>query len=222
MAIALVQHVGASDGSNTSLAIPIVGVTAGNLLVLGIVTSGSGTTVTGVTDSKSNSWARKVTRQFQAGAGGSEIWEAYNVAVGNTTVTIAVSATVSITGILHEISGATTASDPFDTSNHAGGSSNAPNSGNTAVLSQAAEFILGLLSYAATTVTEDATFTTIHNQDAFVQSASKIVAATTAVSYAPSFSTSVAWTCTVATFKELISALSITATEALAFAETLD
>src|SRR5581483_5084131 len=153
MAISHVQHNGSSTGGASNLAVTLNGVTAGNLLILCIVTSGPSTTVNSVTDDKSNSWSRVVNRNFQSGAGGVEIWAAHNVAAGNTTITANFSASVTADIAAHEVSGAATVS-AFDKSAAAGGTSTTPDSGNTANLSQADEYVIGFVAYGGANVTE--------------------------------------------------------------------
>jgi hypothetical protein len=98
------NNTGAGSPANT-LTVTLVSVTSGNTLSVCINTSGAGTSVTGVTDDKSNTYTRRVGRNFRSGAGGSEIWTADNVTGGTVIATVNTSGVVDIDLAMVENSG---------------------------------------------------------------------------------------------------------------------
>jgi hypothetical protein len=195
------SNVNSSLGS-TNLSVALTGVVAGNLLILAIDTSGSGTTVTSVDDTQSNSWNRVVSRRFQAGGGGVEIWAAYNVNGGDTTVTAHYSANVINDIHVVEVDNVPT-SAIFDTSSSNGGASGTdPDSGSTPTISNENEFILGFLSYGAATLAEDSNFTSLQSGALISHTAYREVSSTGSYIYDPAFTSGAsAWACEIATFK---------------------
>src|SRR5207302_1393642 len=86
--------------------------TAGNLIVVGVVTGGSFTTSTSVTDSAGNTYATII----NIGNPGIKLWYAYNIStVANFKVTANTNTTEEIICIAQEFNGLTT-TDPQDKS----------------------------------------------------------------------------------------------------------
>ncbi len=192
--------VGSTNGA-TSLAVTLSGVTTGDAIFVGIVTSGSSTTISTVSDG-TNSYSRVSGRNFLAGAGGTEIWAAYNVTGGNLTVTVTASASVQIGVVLDEWSSVVTSS-AFDVQSTSTGTSTALNSG-SATTNQASEAIVGMFSTAGTGLTAGTGYTMRKTgtttsyqfglEDEQVSSAGSYSAAAT-------INSSQTWTACMATFK---------------------
>jgi hypothetical protein len=197
MGAAYVQSNHAIGTWNTSLAVALSGVAAGNLLILCVASSGAGTTVTSVGDG-TNSWSRVVARSFYAGAAGIEIWAAHDVASGDFTVTANFSTACACNLHLIEVSGCAT-SAALDDDSVGTGTSQYPDSGDAAA-SQDDEIAIGFLGFGATVVTEDASFTTAEVAD-FTRCAYQVISASRDYNYAPTYSSSVQFNCMIALFK---------------------
>jgi hypothetical protein len=173
--------------------------------VLIIMTSGAGTTVTGVSDG-TNSWARVVNREFRANAGGVEMWAAYNVAAGNTTVTASFSASVYYSMHLIEAGGFTTYG-VFDASSVGQGNSTTPDSGNASI-TEDDEILIGIESHSVNeSTTEDADFTTVETTATNFKSNSayRIISSSGNYNYAPTLSGAGGdWVCEIAGFKNYV------------------
>src|SRR6185503_14054164 len=111
MALAYVQSTIFSSPNSGSATPALTGIANGNLLVVGIGTSGAGTSVSSINDG-ANTYTKVSGRTFLAGNGGSEIWAAYSVSGGNRTITVTFSGSVSNDVVVAEYSGAATS--PFD------------------------------------------------------------------------------------------------------------
>lgn len=207
-----IQHIGSCSGGTGGATTVVSGscvVAAGDAIIVAINTSGAGTSVSTVCNGTGtnqctggDTFTQVVTRQFQSGAGGGEFWVKCGAAGATATVTAAFSGSVSADIDIHIVRGLA-ASSCFDKSAHASGNNAVPSSGNTAMLTVANEYVMGLLGWGgAVTFTEASGFTSVLANTFPSNTAYKIVAATTAVAYAPTLSgAGTNWNCTVATFK---------------------
>ena len=199
MPILYVQSVSSGLFAASTGSVTLSGVVTGDLVPLGLYSTGSGTTVSSVSDGV-NTWTRRAGRQFQAGAGGSEIWVAEAVTGGNLTITVTLSASVNFVLAAAEYSSQLTPTS-FDVSAAAGGSSTSISSGNVTT-TQASELIIGVLSYAAAggTFTAGSGFTQRQLSNGLVFE-DQIVSSAGAYAATGSLSSSAAWTACIATFK---------------------
>ncbi len=200
MAIARVQDVGAVSnavafGSDN---------TAGNLLVAVIQVSAD---VTGVTDTRGNTWVKAVEEENAGASTYLELWYVENCAAGANTVTAANGFGASFAHVwVGEYSGVATSSALDQT---AGGQSSTgnPDSGATATTAQADELLVGgIANNGARTVTwtepdteqyDDATAGASRGLSA----ADEIVSATGTFSATGTMSGSADWLAAIATFK---------------------
>lgn len=99
--------------------------------------------VTGITDTRGNTWVADMTVTTGGGERTLARWRAANPTAGPNTITIAVSGTLDTQRVwVGEYSGVATAS-PLDRTASATGSSTTPSSGATATTTQANELVLG-------------------------------------------------------------------------------
>ena len=212
-----VQRYGAASlaGQTTESVIsPATTVAAGTLAVL-LVASGQSKTAASVTDSLGNTWTVHV-----AGTGGTGA-NALSIASAQIATQITSSDTVTVTWSgatssaaelwIYEVSSAATSS-AFDTSAIANTAVVAADSGNTATLAQADEVVFGISKITASgrTFTPEGSYSVSANptRGATTSVAFKVVAATTAVSFTGTWSSTDAATVTaVATFKGLPASL---------------
>lgn len=207
MVAAFVQSTTASESANaTPLTTAGIATTSTNLLVAGIsFDSGTLNTITGVTDSKGNTWSKAI--ELDAAALLS-LWYSPNITGGSGhTLTIAYNDAVgsAISCVLQEFSGIATAS-PLDRTISAQGTSTAPSSGATATTTQADELVIGLVGWAGATSTASlgAGYTNLGQvalANASTAVESKVVAATGAQTAAMALAASRDWAAICATFK---------------------
>jgi len=208
----VVQSFGAKNTTlGTSLqATPGVSTVSGDLLVATIRTreaSGAAATVTGVTDSAGNTWA-KATSVLQGTPNDGEIWYVAN-AISDTSVTVAVSAAAAVTFTVVEVSGAATTA-VLDRTVTASGSSTAPAVGPSATTTQANEIVIADIGWntSLTPTGQSSSYTVTAAEQSSVsgdnsgeQAAYQILSATGAQTYAAGIgSPAPAWTGTIATF----------------------
>lgn len=146
-------------------------VTSGNLIVVAVIQYG-GTVMNGssISDSRSNTYTlidsvQSYTSDTQFRLG---LYYAYNVTGGTDTITFTGSSTPSISLMIAEFSGVTTA-DPLDRTQKAeSGASTSVSSGNTATLSQANEIVFGVFApyYSGVdSITQGAGYTALHKYE---------------------------------------------------------
>lgn len=207
MVAAFVQSTTASESANaTPLTTSAITTTSTNLLVAGIsYDSGTLNTITGITDSKGNTWLKAIELDAAAllslwycagitGGSGHTLTIAYNDGVGS-----------AISCVLQEFSGVATSS-PLDKTISAQGTSAAPSSGATATTTQADELVIGLVGWAGATSTASlgsgyTNLAQVALADASTAMESKIVAATGAQTAAMTLGASRDWAAICATFK---------------------
>lgn len=206
MTAGFVQSTTASESANaTPLTTSGITTTSSNLLVAGIsYDSGTLNTVTGITDSKGNTWLKAIELDAVVllslwycagivGGSGHTLTIAYNDAVGS-----------AISCVLQEFTGIATS--PLDRTVSAQGTSNTPSSGATAATAQADELVVGLVGWggATSTATLGSGYTNLAQvalTDASSAMESKIVAATGAQTAAMTLGASRDWAAICATFK---------------------
>ena len=207
MVAAYVQTTTASEsGAATPLTTSGITTTSGNLLVAGIsFDSGTLNTITGVTDSKGNTWSKATELDSACLV---SLWYAPNITGGAAhTVTVAYNDGVgsAIGVVVQEFSGIA-ATSPLDRTVSAQGTSTAPSSGATSATTQADELVVGLVGWAGatTTPTLGAGYTNLGHislTDASAAMQSKVVAATSAQTAAMTLAASRDWAAICATFK---------------------
>lgn len=209
MPAAYVQSTTASEAAGgTPLPTPAITTTAGNLLVAGICfDSGTLNTVTAITDSKGNTWAKAVELDSVSLA---SLWYAAGIAGGSGhTLSIGYddNSGGSISAVVQEFSGIV-ATSPLDRVVSAQGTSTAPSSGATAATVQADELVVGLVGWAGAVTTasllggagySNLAQVALLNASAAMQS--KVVAATGAQTAAMTLAASRSWAACCATFK---------------------
>jgi len=204
------QSFGAANTSvSTTLTAPTTTASgSGDLLVAAIKVrdTTSLATVTGVTDSASNTWARAaaVTQGTQADG---EIWYATGAAsVSNVTVTVTGASALALTVL--DVAGASPA--PLDKTAVLSGSSATPSTGTTTATAQANEIAVGGIGWNGTATpsgqTAGYTPTAVRQSTASgaatgEQAAWKILTAAGTQTYGAALSSSIAWTGAIATFK---------------------
>ena len=199
----------------TSVAATFTGATTvGNLAVAVVTGFSSGATTpsaTGVTDNKGNTWTRNAFTTTAAGGGNWSAVYSAPITTGGTTHTVTFAeASMLIANLdLAEVSGQTTVGSPFDKSASNSATGVAYTTGSTGALTQSDEIVfvsVGIDTGAIATVTEDATYTLIGEEqngtDCVGNVAYKIVSATTAINHAwtTTFPSS-PWAALAATFK---------------------
>ena len=201
-----------SDTVTTLSAAPGSATGAGDLLVATIrdrTTSGVLATVTKVSDTASNLWVQAV-HGNQGKQADQEIWYAAGAAsiaaTGSVTVTLSSGATVAFTVL--DITGAS--ASPLDKTAAAGGSGTAATTGTTATTSQANELAVAAIGWnsklTATPGAGDTGYTTPAVEQttggnvAGEMTASAVLSAAGAQSYAATFSQSTSFTGAIATF----------------------
>ena len=132
-----------SSGSSLTTTAFASSTTSGNTIIVSIATYS--TTVSSVTDSKSNTYTL-ITSSNYNGSAYVYMYYAYNITGGSShTVTANLASTGSdVTIIAREVSGLGIASSPLDKSHSASGSSTSPASGSTATTTQAVEYVIGM------------------------------------------------------------------------------
>jgi len=205
--IAMVQS---NAGERTGAAsIPVSflsGNTAGNLIVVLVRMSSTSQTVT-ITDSAGNSYVDAVSQAQTSDGHQVHILYAKNIKAGANTVTATFSATNNHPWLaIYEYSGLST-TNPLDRTAHAQGSSASPNSGASAITTNANELVFaaaGFVNNYAGTATAGSGYT-LQQQDT---GTSRAVTETTIVAstgtYAGTFtlSTSTNWSAVLATFQQ--------------------
>lgn len=175
-------------------------VTAGSVILLSVFATNSATIA--VSDSQTNTWTA-VDKQTIGGQDG-ELWYAYNVAGGATTITVAHGLVTSGNAIAREYAGLTI-TDPLDKHIDAGGTAGTASSGDTATTIQDNELVVGGGTSATnpgvgtgfTNYTEQLTAgTTVY---AMLQDKDQTTAAVQSTTFTGTGSN---WTASVATFKE--------------------
>jgi hypothetical protein len=153
----VVQSVPATEtAAATTIAIPNVTTTAGNLLQVAVSLRSAITTVTSVADSAGNTWAR-VGRVGASAAIGVEAWTTTNAnpaALTNGTITITFSSSVGAAARFWEINGANNAA-PIDQSSFAAssGGTTTPNSGTSPTLAATNDLAFGAIAAHSSTGT---------------------------------------------------------------------
>lgn len=200
MAIAYVQSAG---NAGTSVAFG-AGNTAGNLLVFAY---GGGGAVTGLSDTRGNTWTRAV---WQTDAGislAAEIWYAMNCAAGANTVTRTGGFGSFEYLMVAEYSGLALSSalDKTASANYGGLLGNPPTSGATSTTVEADELLIGVISNDSTrSVTWDSPW--VERQDGLGNSrggslAEQVVSSTGAYTASGVLSGAAGWQALIATFK---------------------
>lgn len=198
-----VQSVSATNFAATSVELVFVSNnTAGDLLVVGAVVA-TGITVTGITDTRSNTWVK--IDSVDSGSVNVELWYVKNCAAGANTVTVSYSgAGGSIAAAAAEYSSIDTAS-PLDQKAKASGSGTAADSGATPATTRSNELIVAVVgSSAAVTFTAGASFTEREdtNNVESVTIEDRVVTSTGTYSGTATLSASNPWGAIVATFLE--------------------
>jgi hypothetical protein len=204
------QSFGAANttATTTLLATPGSGTGAGDLLVAVVKvrhTTAPLATVSGVTDSASNTWSKAagVTSGTQADM---EVWYASSAA-SVTGVTVAVAAASAIAFTVLDITGAL--ATPLDKTATLAGTSTAPSTGTTAATAQGSEIAIAGIGWNGTATPSGQTtgYTTTAIQSSTAtgsatgeQASWEILSATGTQTYGATLSASVAWTGAIATF----------------------
>ncbi len=150
MAAAIAQTVQGNGGGYVNSYTKAITPTAGSTLIVSLA-MGAANTFT-LTDDKGNTWTQKATILL-TGQRKIDIWQAYNVASGATTITFqaAVDTYPDSAVIIDEITGLTT-TDPFDTSVTSTTSSGTTYaSGSTPTTAQAGEILIGGIAVDSST-----------------------------------------------------------------------
>ncbi len=207
MVVQFIQSMVASESGNaTPLTTSGMTTTSGGLLVAGITfDSGTLNTITGVTDSKGNTWTKALELDATVLV---SLWYTANIIGGSAhTFTVAYDDSVgdAVSCIVQEFSGIATAS-PLDKTVVATGTSAAPNSGATAATTQADELVIGFAGYFGTNVLAAAgsgygDLAQSNQTNANGAMESKLVSATGAQTAAFTLASSRDWACICATFK---------------------
>jgi hypothetical protein len=203
-----------TSGTVTTLnAAPSTATGAGDLLVATIrdrTTSGVLSTVTAVTDTASNHWVQAV-RGNEGKQADQEIWYVAGgksiATSGGVTVTMSSGATIALTVL--DITGAV--ASPLDKTASTGGSGTSGTTGTTASTSQSSELAVAAIGWnsklTAIATAGDAGYTTpvveqtTGGNVAGEMTASSVLSATGAQSYAATFSQSTSFTGVIATFE---------------------
>jgi hypothetical protein len=155
MANSHVQGTGVQGGNVTSLSKAYTSnVTAGNLLVVGIIgnKSAAAPTFTGTPPSgNSNTFLQRVTNLSPSGTSRADVWSAKNCNGGATTILVTPSASSFISLGIAEDSGADTTA-PEGNTGTGGATSTAPATG-TITVATAGEIIYGVVSQEGSTAT---------------------------------------------------------------------
>jgi hypothetical protein len=179
---------------------------AGNLIVVSI--RGGAVAVSTVTDASGNTYTKAVAR---ADTPTNELWYAYNIVGGvKPVITVTMASSTTACAGAQEFSGILSTSDPLDKTSSGHGTSGSPSSGATATTTQNTELVVGGLSYTTFTPAAGSGFSNLLTFNdgtdwGFIES--KVVTSTGAQTATSSTSFSVAWDCTVATFKASTSPL---------------
>ena len=203
------QTFGAANTTTTTtlLASPGSATGAGDLLVAVIkVRATPLATVSGVTDSASNTWlkAAGVTSGAQADM---EVWYAGSAA-SVTSVTVTVSGASALAFTVLDVTGALTV--PLDQTAALAGTSTTPSTGSTGTTAQASEIAVGSVGWNGTPTPSGQTtgYTTTAIQKSTAtglatgeQASWQVLSATGTQTYGATLSASVAWTGAIATFK---------------------
>lgn len=201
-------HAQDNAAANNIVYTMVGGIAVGDrIIVIGNIRGGP--TVSSISDSKSNTYAVNGT------AGGVGMGSAHCTTALVAGDTVTVTFTGSNTGhciIVGSISGQ--ANPAFDKTKGATGSSSPASTGNSATTTQADEIVIGTAGVVGVAVTEDATFTNFENftlaAGAVTQIAGyKIVSATGAQAYAPTFSGTHNWGSLLCTYKQYVSQIGV-------------
>jgi hypothetical protein len=204
--ITYLQGAAAGNAGATSVARAFpANVAAGDTIIVAVVLTVG--TVTGVTDSRANTYAKAVGNNNNSNGNEVSLWYAANVNGGSVTVTAAFSAVSDDSAIaIHEYGGLASAS-PLDRTAGAGNDNTAPSSGATASTTQAAELVVGAVGDDpnATTFTAGAGFTLrqriIDGTVADIATEDKVVSTVGPQTATFTADQVAAWSCVVATFK---------------------
>lgn len=226
-AIEFVNEVNAyNSGGSTSIALPSGNHTAGNLLVV-LLSGWNAETVSSVTDTAGNTyyWTGQRSPYTNTDSGFTEIWYAYNITGGaSNVVTVNYSGTVTYREVtVYQYSGIDT-SDPYDVGNTGGGGSSSGTSQSTgsANTTQADEVIAAVYAeYDAGSCTAGSGFTVRYDGTYFC-SEGRIVSSTGSYNSSLTYSASVQWTASHATFKaaSVVSAPTVTSSAADTITDT--
>lgn len=207
MAGAFVQSTTGNAVTSPTVTTAFASATTGTNLIFVVTSDDSGltTSVTAVTDNKSNTYTKIL---HVAGTSSMSVWYAKNIA-GGSGHTVSVTWNEANTGrcavAAQELSGLDTTA-PLDKSTSATGTSTAPSSGASAATVQADELVCGALSYGGTvtTTTLGSGYTNLGKVDVAntgVAAESKVVAATGAQTATFTLAASRTWLAAVVTFK---------------------
>lgn len=200
---ALVQsRANGSTSGATTLALAFTNpVTPGNLLICLCGTTAGPTFTMSVADSVNITTYNQDVSNAAGGNAAFSINSFPNTAAGTPTVTMTLSSAGSRFMIIEEWSGVISTS-PTDKVNNSSGNSTAPSSGNTALLSQANELVIGGLFTASNdTQTAGSGFTLDPNFVGRLAAEYQIVASTAAIAATFGLAPSDFWQCQVATYK---------------------
>lgn len=191
MPATLIQAKVGANTSTTALAIATTSNTVtGDAILVAIIGNTATDRISGIA-ATGCTFAKVASASGLIGGGAASyvtVWEAYNVTGATTpTITISKSVTWAIQAVLFHVRGLVSVSDPLDKVARAGGTTTAINSGSTATLAQADEYVIGVgaSDFGGATYTVGAgyanrTQTSAASGDIAMQD--KTVAATTAVS----------------------------------------
>ena len=178
--------------------------TAGNLIVVLVRMSSTSQTVT-ITDSTGNSYVDAVSQAQTSDGHQVHIFYAKNIKAGANTVTATFSATNNHPWLaIYEYSGLSTA-NPLDRTAHAQGSSTSPNSGASAITTNANELVFAAAGFPNSysgTATAGGGYTLQQQDTGTSRAATETTIVTSTGTYAGTFtlSTSTNWSAVLATF----------------------
>src|SRR5262245_2397714 len=196
-----IAHVQSAQGDSTDHVAFASNNTAGNLIVVAVLFSPSTALVTGITDTRGNTYVQARSHTNSTGNIYGTVWYAKNVAAGANTVTLSFSGVSSSQMIILEYSGLDTTA-PLDQVNSATSSSAGTvlNSGNVTTTA-ANELIFGAAGVAsAANITPGAGFTERQDCNNKLEAMDQVVSATG--TYAASWTDDVSghWVALVVTF----------------------
>jgi hypothetical protein len=205
--IALVQSNAGERTGTASIPVSFLSAnTAGNLIVVSVRMSSTSQTVT-ITDSTGNPYVDAVSQAQTSDGHQVHIFYAKNIKVGANTVTATFSATNNHPWLaIYEYSGLSTA-NPLDRTAHAQGSSASPNSGASAITTNAHELVFAAAGFPnsyAGTATAGGGYTLQQQDTGTSRAATETSIVTSTGAYAGTFtlSTSTNWSAVLATFQQ--------------------
>ncbi len=189
---------GSTAGVNTTYTVTINGVTAGNFLGLALSYDSNTASISSITSSPANTFT-KVRRDVHATAAqGEEIWFAANVASGNTTITITLSAAFDQRAFVEEYSGVATSS-PLDQQAGANGTSTTPATGSMSTDKLGELMFCGVGSAGSNTFTAGTNYIVLQSTS-FEADEHQILTGTTTQTGSFTLGSSLAWALSCATF----------------------